>query len=99
MTKEKMYYITYRVCDFVRSREMQNQFEDYEFCMYVGEMVEIIDYAIESKNYDILNPYYNVLNEELEEFDGLPDLYEYCEGIKELIDLLDECKDECLQKQ
>ena len=99
MTKEKMYYIAYRVCDFVRSREMQNQFEDYEFCMYVSEMVEIIDYAIESKNYDILNPYYNVLNEELEELDGLPDLYEYCEGIKELIDLLDECKDECLQKQ
>lgn len=43
MLKERMYYIAYEVCDYMRKREMQNQFTNYEFCMYVSELAQAIE--------------------------------------------------------
>lgn len=89
MTKERMFYIAYRICDYMRNREMQNQFEEHEFCMYVSDMVNDIDYAIKSGECDVLHPYYEALNYEL---NNVCWNNEYVEEVKELIDLLDECK-------
>lgn len=89
MTKERMFYIAYRICDYMRNREMQNQFEDYEFCMYVSDLAKEIEYANYTMNSDGLEPYYKALNEELENLDGMDD---YIEEVKGLIDLLNEWK-------
>ena len=64
MTKERMFYIAYQICNYMKNREMQNQFEDYEFCMYVAEMANDIEYAIDNSNGSVLKPYYDVLAEE-----------------------------------
>ena len=89
MTKERMFYIAYRICDYMRSCEKQNQNEEHEFCMEVAEMVDNIDYAIKSGEYDVLKPYYEALNYELNDvcWDS-----GHTEEVKELISLLDECK-------
>lgn len=89
MTKERMFYIAYRICNYMKNREMQNQFEEYEFCIYVSDMVNDIDYAIKSGEYDVLYPYYEALNDEL---DNVCWNDEYATEVKELICLLDECK-------
>lgn len=90
MTKEKMFYISYRICDYIRNREMQNQFEDYEFCMYVSDLAKEIEYANYICNYDGLNPYYKALYNELEDLNGMET---YIDEVKELIALLNECKE------
>lgn len=90
MTKERMYYIAYEVCDYMRKREMQNQFEDYEFCMYVAELAQAIEYAVENQDEKFLEQYYEVLNDELENLIGMEDYF--TKEVKELIDLLDEWK-------
>jgi hypothetical protein len=88
MTKERIYYIAYEVCNYMRKREMQNQFEDYEFCMYVAELAEAIEYAAKSSDGKFLEQYYEVLNDELENLVGMEDCF--VKEVKELIDLLDE---------
>lgn len=90
MTKERMFYIAYRICDYIRNREMQNQFEDYEFCMYVSDLAKEIEYANYTCNYDGLNPYYKALYDELEDLNGMET---YIDEVKELIALLNECKE------
>ena len=88
MTKERTYYIAYEVCNYMRNREMQNQFQDYEFCMYVGELAQAIEYAVENQDGKYLEQYYEVLNDELDNLVGIED---YMEEAKNLIALLDEC--------
>lgn len=92
MTKERVFYIAYRICDYMRSNEIQNQYEEYEFCMYVANMVSDIEYAIKNNDTLALKPYYEALNDELNNIDWND---EYAKEVKELIWLLDECKD-CL---
>lgn len=89
MTKERAYYIAYEICDYMRNREMQNQFQDYEFCMYVSELAQAIEYAVENQNGKILEQYYEVLNDELDNLDGMED---YIAEVTMLIELLDEWK-------
>lgn len=89
MTKERMFYIAYRICDYMRNSEMQNQFEEYEFCMYVSDIANDIDYAIKSGEYDVLKPYYEALNYEL---NNVCWNEECVVEVKEMIELLDECK-------
>ena len=87
MTKERMFYIAYQICNYMKNREMQNQFEEHEFCMYVSCMVEDIKYSIKNNDISVLNPYYEVLNDELASVcnDGIKE-------VNELIALLDECR-------
>lgn len=89
MLKERMYFIAYEICNYMRKREMQTQFEDYEFCMYINELTQAIEYAVENQDGKFLEQYYEVLNDELENLDGNED---WIEEVKELIDLLDEWK-------
>lgn len=88
MTRERMFYIAYEICNYIRNCEMQNQFEDYEFCMYVSDMANNIEYAIRNGNGSVLKPYYNMLKNEL---DNVCWNDEYTKEVKELIYLLDEC--------
>ena len=89
MLKERMYYIAYEVCDYMRKREMQNQFEDYEFCMYVSELAQAIEYATENNDGKFLEQYYETLNDELKNLDGIEC---WTKEVEELISLLDEWK-------
>lgn len=89
MTKERAYYIAYEICNYMRNREMQNQFQDYEFCMYVSELAQAIEYAVENQNGKILEQYYEVLNDELDNLNGMED---YITEVTMLIELLDEWK-------
>lgn len=91
MTKERMYYIAYEICNYLRKREMQNQFENYEFCMYVAELAQAIEYAVENQDGKFLEQYYEVLNDELDNLVGMENCFK--EEVKELIKLLDEWKD------
>ena len=91
MTKERMYYIAYEICNYMRNREMQNQFQDYEFCMYVSELASDIEYAVENQDGRFLEQYYEVLNDELDNFIGMED---YIKEVEELIDLLNEWKED-----
>ena len=75
MTKERMYYIAYEICDYLRKREMQNQFENYEFCMYVAELAQAIEYAVENQDGKFLEQYYEVLNDELDNLVGMEDCF------------------------
>lgn len=88
MTKERMFYIAYQICNYIRQREMQNQFEEYEFCMYVSCMVDDIKYSIENNDNLVLKPYYDALNNEL---DDVSFNEEYVKEVNKLIKLLDEC--------
>lgn len=90
MLKERMYYIAYEVCDYMRKREKQNQFEDYEFCMYVSELAQAIEYAVENQDGKFLEQYYEVLNDELENLNGVK---EWTKEVEELVGLLDEWKE------
>lgn len=90
MTKERTYYIAYKVCDYMRKQEMQNQFRDYEFCMYVAELAQAIEYAAKSGDGKILEQYYEVLNDELENLVGMEDYFKT--DVIELIELLNEWK-------
>lgn len=92
MTKERIYYIAYEICKYIRERETQNQFKDYEFCMYVSVLAQEIEHAIDTEDYSGLEQYYEVLNEELDNLVNVVDLEDYAEEVKELISLLDECK-------
>lgn len=92
MTRERAFYIAYRICDYMRNNEMQNLYEEYEFCMYVAYVADNIEYAIKNNDSSVLNPYYEVLYIELVNVSWNN---EYAEEVKELIGLLDECKD-CL---
>ena len=87
MTKERMYFIAYEVCDYMRKREMENQYTDYEFCMYVSELAQAIEYAVENQDGKFLEQYYEVLNDELENLCGVED---WIKEVEELIELLDE---------
>lgn len=89
MTKERTYYIAYEVCNYMRNREMQKQFRDYEFCMYVGELAQAIEYAVENQDGKYLEQYYEVLNDELDNLNGIED---YITEVTMLIELLDEWK-------
>ena len=87
MKRERAYYIAYEICKYFRNREIPNQYKDYEFCMYVADLARKIEYAYYTKNRKVLEQYYNVLNEELENVSG-----EYKEDVRYLIKLLNECK-------
>lgn len=90
MLKERIYHIAYEVCKYMREREQPNQFADYEFCMYVSELAEAIEYAIANNDGKFLEQYYEVLNEELENLVGMKDCFK--KEVKDLISLLDEWK-------
>ena len=90
MTRERMYYIAYRICDYMRNREMQNQFENYEICMYVSDLANEIEYAIKTNNDDGLKQYYELLNDELCNLYGMEN---YTVEVRELINLLDEWRE------
>lgn len=90
MLKERMYFIAYEICNYMRKREMQKQFEDYEFCMYVSELAQAIEYAVENNDGKFLEQYYEVLNDELENLCGVED---WIKEVEELIKLLDEWKE------
>ena len=87
MTKERMFYIAYRICDYMRNREMQNQFEEHEFCMYVSDLAHDIEDCIKNNDSSVLGQYYEVLLDELDNVSDLEDIKE----IGELVGLLDEC--------
>ena len=89
MTRERIFYIAYRICTYMRSREMQNQFAEYEFCMYISDMANDIEYAIKHNDSNRLNNYYEALYDELDNVRGLEN---YVIVVEELIDLLDECR-------
>lgn len=89
MTNERTYYIAYEICNYLRNRESRNQFADYEFCMYVSELAQAIEYAMETQDGKFLEQYYEVLNDELDNLIGMED---YIKKVKDLIDLLDEWK-------
>lgn len=91
MTRERIFYIAYRICDYIKNREMQNQFENYELCMYVSDMANDIEYAINNNDKDRLNIYYEILHDEL---NNLCEIENYTIIIEELIVLLDECKEQ-----
>lgn len=97
MSKERMYFIAYEVCNYMRKREMQNQYTDYEFCMYVSELAQAIEYAVVNQDGKFLEQYYEVLNDELENLCGVEDyVYDvenWIKEVKELIKLLDEWKE------
>ena len=90
MVKERMYFIAYEICKYMKEREMQNQFEDYEFCMYVAELAQAIEYAIENNDGKFLEQYYEVLNDELDNLVGMEEHFK--KEVKYLIELLDEWK-------
>ena len=90
MTNERIFYIAYDICNYMRNREMQNQFEDYEFCIYVTDMADNIRYAIEHNDSSVLKQYYETLNDELNNVCWMD---KYADEVKRLICLLDECKD------
>lgn len=89
MTKERIYYIAYEICNYMRNRERQNLFADYEFCMYVSELAQAIEYAVENQDGKFLEQYYEALNDELDNLVGMED---YIKEVEELIELLDEWK-------
>lgn len=91
MTRERIFYIAYRICTYMRNREMQNQFAEWEFSMYISDMANDIEDAIENNDTDRLSNYYEALYDELE---NLCELENYVEEVKELIALLDECKEQ-----
>ena len=93
MTKERMFYIAYRICDYVRSTNMQNQFEDYEFCMYVSNVANDIKHAIKYNDVSAIQPYYEMLNDEINNLTGVSSLEDFIVELKELIGLLDECRE------
>lgn len=89
MSKERMYFIAYEVCNYMRKREMQNQYTNYEFCIYVSELAQAIEYAVVNQDGKFLDQYYDVLNDELENLCGVED---WTKEVEELIGLLDEWK-------
>lgn len=89
MTRERIFYIAYRICTYMRNREMQNQFEEYEFCMYISDMANDIENVINNNDCNRLNNYYEALYDELE---NICNLENYVVEVEELITLLDECK-------
>ena len=91
MTRERIFYIAYRICDYMKNREMQNQFENYELCMYTSDIANDIEYAINNNDKDKLNVYYEILYDEL---NNLCEIENYTTIIEELIDLLNECKEQ-----
>lgn len=96
MTKERMFYIAYKICNYFKCCEMQNQLENYEFCMEVSDLANEIDYAIKNNNNDGLKQYYDMLYDELENLYGVEyndDLICYIEEVKDLISLLNECNE------
>lgn len=93
MTKERIFYIAYRICDYVRSTNMQNQFEDYEFCMYVSNVANDIKHTIKYNDVSAIQPYYEMLNDEINNLTGVSSLEDFIVELKELIVLLDECRE------
>ena len=91
VTKERMYFVAYEVCDYMRKREMQNQFTDYEFCMYVAELAQAIEYATKNNDGKFLEQYYEVLNDELDNLVGMENCFK--KEVEELISLLDEWRE------
>lgn len=92
MNKERMFYIAYRICDYVRKADMQCQFEEYEFCMYVSNVVNDMKHAIKHNDVSAIEPYYEMLNDEIANFIDDNNSEKYIIEVKELIELLDECK-------
>lgn len=95
MTRERVFYIAHRICNYMRNRESPYMFQDYEFCMYVADLASEIEYAIDKNDGSGLQQYYNMLHDELENFYSVEyhdDLLCYIEEVKELISLLDEWK-------
>lgn len=95
MTKEKIFYIAYRICNYLKNLNMQNQYEDYEFCMYVSDVANDIESAITNNNKGYISQYYDVLYEEYENLYNIEysdDLIGYIDEVKELIALLNECE-------
>ena len=89
MTKERMFYIAYEICTYLNNRDMQKQFEPYEVCMYVAELVGEIECAIQNNNGSGLEQYYNTLKDEIE---NLCDNADWIAEVERLIKLLDEWK-------
>ena len=89
MSKERIFYISYEICNYLNNRDINKRFEPYELCMYVSDLAKEIEYAIDTENYNGLEQYYDVLNDELKNIAGTLDVV----TVGWLISLLDECKD------
>lgn len=90
MTRERAFYIVYRIGKYMNEREMQKQFELYEVCMYISDLANDILKANETGYRDFLDNYYNALKNEME---NVKNNSEIVNEIEELFDLLDEWKD------
>lgn len=88
MAKERIFYIAYRICTYLNYRE-QKSFEVHEFCMYVSELAEEIEHALNTGDCSGLEQYYQTLKDEIE---NLCNNKDWILEVKELIELLDECK-------
>lgn len=86
MTKERRFYIAYRICNFIYSLEACPSFEPHELCMYVADLAEDINRAITENSAEPLECYYAKLNEEIEELSDT----DWISEARELITLLDE---------
>lgn len=42
MTRERAYYIAYEIVVFIACCEQQKAFENYELCMYVADLADVI---------------------------------------------------------
>ena len=91
MNKERRFYIAHEICKFLNDREPNSrQLRDWELSMYISELAECIEYAIEKQDKSILKQYYETLENELNNsihYSG------DVKNIKYLISLLDEWKD------
>lgn len=59
------------------------------YIAYVSELAQAIEFAVENQNGKFLEQYYEVLNDELDNLNGMED---YITEVTMLIELLDEWK-------
>lgn len=86
MTKERRFYIAYRICNFIYGLESSSSFELHELCMYIADLAEDINMATTENSVQPIQYCYNRLQEEI--------LYladtDWVNEVKGLITLLDE---------
>lgn len=65
MTRERRFYIAYRICNFIYGLESSPSFEPHELCMYIADLAEDINEAIEKNSVQPIQYCYNKLEEEI----------------------------------
>lgn len=86
MTRERMFYIATRICEFICERDFQPEFEKHEVNMYISDLANDINLAIEFGDENYLETYYKRLNEEIEQLTDT----DWIDEANELLELLDE---------